>query len=163
MYNEFTKKVTDLRLVNIPVAGSQIDVNDLWLVSGVAMFFLLYFLRASLEQEFRNIKYVLDNKKEFSELVVMTQVFTPVASGVGGIFKGLYLAIWMLPGLLYCYVLYFDLYTYKAAAIYLGQNQLIKELFFETITVVAVGYMNLKCLLSQIRLQELLRQAPSLE
>jgi hypothetical protein len=45
----FEKRDIEFYTISIPLLGSFIDVNDLWLVSGVVMLFLLYLLGASLE------------------------------------------------------------------------------------------------------------------
>ncbi len=73
-YTALSSRDAEDELISIPVLGSQINFNDLWLVSGVLMFCLLYALRASLEQEYRNAKFIVDHKPHYRDLLVMNQV-----------------------------------------------------------------------------------------
>ena len=51
----FGKKELEIRQGTIPIISSAIDINDLWIVSGAVMAFLLYFLSRSYQQEIVNV------------------------------------------------------------------------------------------------------------
>jgi hypothetical protein len=147
--------------ITIPVLGSHIDVNDLWIVTGVGMLFLLYMLYASLRQEIRNIDFLKREKKEYLSLVLMNQVLTvPGAPQNCGV-KFVERSIWLGPSLIYLYVVYADMMYYNFSFIVVGRERLIIELFVELIALALVVYYNVLCLRAQIGLEEMIAEIPA--
>jgi hypothetical protein len=155
-FNALIAKDAEGETITIPVLGSQIDYNDLWLVSGVVMFCLLYMLYASLEQEYRNVKYVAENRPEFLDLVFMYQVSPALRLDVRPITTIAQNLLWLTPTGLYLYLFISDVATYPLSVAFAGSSRAIVEYFFEAVTVVAVIYADFRCMLSQSNLRKLL-------
>jgi hypothetical protein len=147
-------------VIVMPVLGSQIDFNDLWMVSGVIMFFLLYMLYASIEQEYRSVKFIAEHKKSYLDLVIMNQVMPLLrVQGNRVLHRVLYLVqaiILLSPALLYLYVFWSDWDTYEVSLAFVGRLRTITEYFFEGAILVAVIYINIRCLIAQTKLQQML-------
>jgi hypothetical protein len=155
-FNALVVKDAEGETVTIPVLGSQIDFNDLWLVSGVVMVCLLYALFASLEQEYRNVKYVAENKPEFLDLVFMYQVSPALRLDAKPVITIAQNLLWLTPTALYLYLFWSDVMTYSLSVAFAGSSRAIVEYFFEAATVVAVIYVDFRCMLSQSSLRKLL-------
>jgi hypothetical protein len=154
------KKDTDNDTITLPVLGSSIDINDLWIVSGGMMFFLLYFLRASQKQEERNIRYIQARKNdEFDDLVAMNQVLSPHSLDVGLFGKTLEWGFGLLPSFLYLYLAAVDLVTLDISFLYVGRTETFVENAIELLLVGAVVYNNIHCLVNQQNIRELIRPA----
>jgi hypothetical protein len=153
------KKDVDNDTLTLPVLGSAIDINDLWIVSGGIMFFLLYFLRVSLEQEYRNIKYVLDKKPQFAALVSMNQVLAPHAITAGPLGKLFELLLGLAPTLLFVYLWYGDIRTFDIGLLYVGREAYV-ESGIETALVALVAYTNIRCLINQAKIRGLIQKIP---
>lgn len=151
------KRDLDNDTITIPILGSVIDINDLWIVSGVLMFFLLHFLRASLEQEYRNISFIIKHKPEFATLAVINQVLVPHALNIGSFGRILELCVGLLPSIVYSYLCYLDLNTTSASLIYVGQLRTYVEYALECALVLMVIYVNVRCLYVQTRIRDLIR------
>jgi hypothetical protein len=155
-FNALVVKDAEGETITIPVLGSQIDFNDLWLVSGVVMFCLLYALYASLEQEYRNVKYVAENKPEFLDLVFMHQVSPALGLDAKPVTTMTQNLLWLTPTGLYLYLFWSDVVTYPLSVAFVGSSRAIVEYFFEAVTVVAVIYVDFRCMLSRSNLRKLL-------
>lgn len=153
----FEKKDIDLYTITIPLLGSFVDINDIWLISGVVMLFLLYLLRANLDQEYRNILYIFNNKQSYADLVGMTQVLSVMTLDSNLLTRIVHGLVWMMPTILYVYLLALDLNSYKIGLIYLPTSLTIGAILPEVITVILVGIFNVLSLLSHLRVRELLR------
>jgi hypothetical protein len=155
------KKDTDNDTITLPVLGSSIDINDLWIVTGGMMFFLLYFLRTSQKQEERNIRYIRAHKSEFDELVAMYQVLSPHSLDVGPFGKSVEWGFGLLPSFLYLYLAYVDLTSLDISFLYVGPTETFAENAIELLLVGAVVYNNVQCLLNQQNIRELIKPAYS--
>lgn len=153
---QYSIKVVDLYTITIPLLGSSIDINDLWLISGVVMMFLLYLLRASLEQERRNICYVRDRKSEFIDVVVMSQVLSVLSVKMNPVFRVIEGAIWLTPTFLYIWLLCIDYSTIQAGQLLLEGYGLLFSVLPEFLAVVLVGYFNVRCLMSHFAIRNLI-------
>jgi hypothetical protein len=153
-YNALIAKDATSDAISIPFFGSIVDYNDLWLVSGVIMIFLLSALYLSLEQERRNAKYIFDRKHSYWDLVVMNQVLWVRRPRLFA--KILLSVVWLMPTFLYLYLFYSDLDTYDLSVITIGRSRSNLEYFLEGATVALVVYTNLICLLSLHRLRRLI-------
>jgi hypothetical protein len=160
-YEALISKDAEGAAIAIPVLGSQIDFNDLWLVSGVIMFFLLYMLYASIEQEYRNVRFIAEHKRSYLQLVVMNQVLSVLRAQNNPIAASAQKLVWLSPALLYIYLFWSDLHTYQVSVAFVGRARTIGEYFFEGVTVLAVVYANVRCVMAQAKLQEVLRDAAS--
>jgi hypothetical protein len=153
------KKDTDNDTITLPVLGSSIDLNDLWIVSGGMMFFLLYFLRASQKQEERNIRYIQAHNNEFDDLVAMNQVLSPHSLDVGPLGKMLEWGFGLLPSFLYLYLAIVDWVTLGVSFLYVGRAETFVENAIELLLVGAVVYNNFHCLVNQQNIRKLIRPA----
>lgn len=151
----FEKRDIEFYTISIPLLGSFIDVNDLWLVSGVVMLFLLYLLGASLEQEHPNIAYILENKKSYVNLIAMNQVLSVLTIGVSRFVKAVEIFFWLTPTFLYLYLLYEDLTDFKVGLIYLPKYHTVIIAIVETTIVLLVAYLNVRCLRWHLRVRDL--------
>jgi hypothetical protein len=151
------KRDTDNDTITLPLLGASIDINDLWIVSGGMMFFLLYFLRTSQNQEERNIRYILSNKREFMDLVAMNQVLSPHAIGLGLVGKSVEWCFGLLPSLLYVYLAYLDWDSIAVSFLYVGKSRTYVEYGFESLLILFVIYNNVMCLWNQNRIRNLIR------
>jgi hypothetical protein len=143
-------------VVAIPVLGSQIDFNDLWMVSGVIMFFLLYMLYASIEQEYRSVKFIAEHKKSYLDLVIMNQVMPLLRVHGNRVLYVVQTIILLSPTWLYLYVFWSDWDTYEVSLAFVGRLRTIIEYFVEGTIVVAVIYVNIRCVRAQAKLQQVL-------
>lgn len=156
-YNALIAKEATSEAIAIPLLASEVDYNDLWLVSGVIMFCLLCALYASREQEFRNAKYIFNYKPQYADLVIMNQVLS-WQSDVKPITKFIQALFWLLPTYLYLYLFYSDLETYSLSVIIVGRSRSIIEYFIEGMMVIAVICANILCLRSQYKLRNLFQK-----
>jgi hypothetical protein len=156
----FAKQDSDTYVVKIPLIGSYVDVNDLWVVSGIVLFFLLYFLKASLEQEYRNVDYILNNKSHLAKLVKLNQVVSTLGqhpNHLVAIFrKSFQVIIWLIPTYLYAYLLITDLSTASVGYVLLPARTIFIQSAAEIVTVALVIWMNISSLVSHLRLQSLI-------
>jgi hypothetical protein len=157
-YKALIAKDAENEVISIPVLGSQINFNDLWLVSGVLMFCLLYALRASLEQEYRNARFIVERKPLYANLLSMNQVLSlqSDANLIARIIQGI---VWIAPSCLYLYLFYSDCVTYPYNVAIVGQLRTIVEYFLEGGAVFLVIFQNVQCLRAQYKLQKLLGSA----
>lgn len=155
------KRDMDNNTITLPVLGSSIDINDLWMASGGMMFFLLYFLRTSQKQEERNIKYIQARKKEFDDLVVMTQVLSPHSLEVGTLGKMVEWGFGLMPSFLYLYLAVQDWRSFDLSILYLGQTETFVEYAIELLLVGFVVYNNVQCLMNQQNIRKLIKPAYS--
>jgi hypothetical protein len=151
------KRDTDNDTITLPLLGAWIDINDLWIVSGGMMFFLLYFLRTSQNQEERNIRYILSNKREFMDLVAMNQVLSPHAIGLGLVGKSVEWCFGLLPSFLYVYLAYLDWDSIAVSFLYVGKCRTYVEYGLESLLILFVIYNNVMCLWNQDRIRNLIR------
>lgn len=151
------KKDIDNDTITLPLLGSSIDINDLWIVSGGLMFFLLYFLRVSQKQEERNIKYIHEEKREFGDLVAMNQVLSPHAIGLSPFGKSLEWLFGLLPSFLYFYLAYLDWQTIQISLLYTGEIHTYVAWGIELFLTVVVIYNNVRCLQNQNTIRSLIR------
>lgn len=161
----FVKKDIETYTIPIPLLGSHVDINDLWLVSGVVMLFLLYFLRASQEQEHRNISYILTlpDRKELGRRVVLNQVLTALTLHSHRFVRFVQFCIWLTPTFLYAWLLYLDSTTIDVGYILLPHNSsTLVEISAEFVVVLLVLYMNLRCFVSHRNVQGLIAQLETL-
>lgn len=153
---KFFEKDIETYIIKIPLLGSTVDINDLWLVSGVVMFFLLYFLKASLVQERLNIKYIIDNKPELGKLIVLNQVVT-VSAHTNPVVKVFQLCVALAPTFLYLYLFYMDATTREIGYFLLdGWYFNDGQTWVEAATIALVVYMNFGCLYHYLRVQEMI-------
>jgi hypothetical protein len=155
------KRDTDDDTITLPLLGATIDINDLWMVSGGMMFFLLYFLRTSQKQEERNIRYIHAHKDEFDNLVAMNQVLSPHSLDVGPLGKMLEWGFGLMPSFLYLYLAYEDWGTLDISFLYVGRTETYVENAIELLLVGVVVYNNVRCLMNQHNIRELIRPAYS--
>src|SRR5271156_6823327 len=125
------KREIDNDTIALPLLGTVIDINDLWIVSGGIMFFLLYFLHASQKQEERNIRYVCAYRPAFENLVAMNQVLTPHGIEVGGIGRVLEWGFGLLPSFLYIYLAVLDFSSVDISFLDIGRPETIVEYVIE--------------------------------
>jgi hypothetical protein len=156
-YNALIAKEATSEAISIPLLGSEIDYNDIWLVSGVFMFWLLLALYASSEQEYRNLRFIFEQKPQYADLVIMHQVLH-LLSGIKSVGRIVLALVWMMPTYLYLYLFYTDLDTYSLSVISVGRSRTHVEYGLEAITVIGVILANIGCLRSQIRLLGLLNR-----
>ncbi|MBV8753112.1 MAG: hypothetical protein JO328_09645 [Hyphomicrobiales bacterium] len=152
----YANKVVDAFTITIPLFGASIDINDLWLISGLMMVFLLYLLRASLEQEYRNILYVKDHKKYFMDLIIMTQILSVLSFKLSPRFRRLEYVIWLTPTFLYVCLLYSDWSTLSAGEVLVGWYGQLYSTLPEFLVVVMVGYFNIRCFRSHEKIRDLI-------
>jgi len=130
--------------------------NDRWIVSGVMMFFLLYFLKASTQQEKRNVQYIQKRLPHLCELLELNQVLSILEARSNPLVKCLYGIIWPMPTLLYAYLLYLDIDSRKVGYIFVGVPATEIQLSLEGIVVLLVVYMNVSCLRIHLELRKLI-------
>jgi hypothetical protein len=155
--NLFANKDIDFDTVTVPLLGAAIDINDLWLISGLAMIFLLYFLRASLEQEHRNIRYVIDNKVEYVPVILMNQVLSVLSVRMHLAVRIIEFLVWMIPTFLYLWLLIIDYSTYSVGQIFLENTGLLWAIWPEVVAVTLVGYFNFRCFGSHSKIRDIVR------
>src|SRR3954463_7629279 len=154
---KFLEKDIETYIIKIPLLGSTVDINDLWLVSGVVMFFLLYFLKASMVQECLNIKYIIDHKPELGNLVVLNQVVTISAAHENPLLKAFQRWIALSPTFLYLYLFYKDFDTRQVGYFLLdGWFFNDGQTLIEGVTIALVVYMNFGCLYHHLRIQRMI-------
>lgn len=153
------KRDIDNDTIALPLLGSVIDINDLWIVSGGLMFFLLYFLRASQKQEERNVGYIRNNMSAFDDLVAMNQVLSPHALDVGPVGKALEWIFGLLPSFLYVYLAALDWCSIDFSYLYIGKTKTYVEYGVEIILIILVVYNNVKCLMNQQNIRTLIEPA----
>ncbi len=153
------KREIDNDTIALPLLGTVIDINDLWIVSGGIMFFLLYFLRASQKQEERNIRYVCAHKPAFEDLVAMNQVLTPHGIGVGNIGKVLEWGFGLLPSFLYIYLAVLDFGSVDISLLDIGRAKTVIEYVIEALLIGVVVYNNILCLRNQGTIRGLIKAA----
>jgi hypothetical protein len=151
------KKDLDNDTITLPVLGSAIDINDLWIASGAMMFFLLHFLRTSLEQEYRNIRYIINHKPQFATLAVMNQVLAPHAINIGQLGRAVEFCVVMLPSILYFYLCYLDWDSLLVSFLYIGRSKTYLEFGLEILLSVMVCYVNIRCRIVQTKIRENIR------
>lgn len=151
------KKDLDNDTITIPILGTAININDLWIVSGALMFFLLHFLRASLQQEYRNIKFIIQHKPEFAQLAIMNQVLAPHGLNMGYFGQILELGVGLLPSIVYSYLWCLDLSTTGVSLVYVGELRTYLEYSLEAALVLMVIYVNVRCLYMQFKIRNLIR------
>jgi hypothetical protein len=159
MIEAMIKREADNDTITLPLLGSSIDINDLWIVSGGMMFFLLYFLRTSQKQEERNIRYIQARTNEFDDLVAMNQVLSPHSLDVGLLGKILEWGFGLLPSFLYLYLAYEDWSTIDVSTLYVGRTETFWEYAIELLLVGVVIYNNVRCLMNQQNIRNLIRPA----
>lgn len=159
MIEAMIKREADNDTITLPLLGSSIDINDLWIVSGGMMFFLLYFLRTSQKQEERNIGYIQARTNEFDDLIAMNQVLSPHSLDVGPLGKMLEWGFGLLPSFLYLYLAYEDWSTMDVSTLYVGRTETFWEYAIELLLVGVVIYNNVRCLMNQQNIRNLIRPA----
>lgn len=158
----YLKKDIEEYTIQIPLWGSSIDINDLWILSAFGMSFLLYLYRASLEGEYRIITYIRDTRPQFAELVTMSQVLSILSIGEGAFYRYLEKFLYLLPTWLNCYLLWQDLQTYKISVMDVAWTQTLVEYGLEIVMVATVVFLNFKCLGSQKKVREAVEQLVAL-
>jgi hypothetical protein len=154
---KFLEKEIETYIIKIPLLGSTVDINDLWLVSGVVMFFLLYFLKASLIQEYLNISYIIENKPELGNMVVLNQVVTISASHANRLVTLFQRLVALVPTFLYLYLFYTDFMTRNIEHFLLDRWYFIQgNILVEAVTIALVVYMNFGCLLHHLQIQKMI-------
>jgi hypothetical protein len=147
------EKDTTGAVISIPVLGSQIDFNDLWIVSGGVMLCLLYMLYASIEQERRNVEFIASEKKQYLTLMFMNLVLPSPQMQENAASTFIKRLAWLSPSLLYIYFFWADLYYYYFSFVLLGRQRSVIEYCVETIFVLFGIYYNILCLNAQTKLE----------
>jgi hypothetical protein len=123
------------------------------------MLFLLYFLRASQEQEYRNLLYIFDNRRDRGHRVVLNQVLSVLTLHSNPFVRFLQACVWLTPTFLYAYLFYLDARTIEVGYILLEHNSsTIVQLWLEFVAVALMLYINLKCFVSHRGIQSLIAQ-----
>lgn len=153
-YNALIAKDATSEAISIPLLSSFVDYNDLWLVSGIIMFCLLFALNASFGQELRNGKYIFERKPLYADLLIMNQLITLQSASRSAV-RVLQAIVWLLPTYLYLYLFYTDLDTYDLSVIMVGQSRSLLEYSLEGATVIGVVIANILCFRTQLVLRTL--------
>ena len=110
----FGRKELEIRQGTIPIISSAIDINDLWIVSGAVMAFLLYFLSRSYQQEIVNVTYIKEKFPPFFEVVKKLQVLAHFTRYQSDFIR---LPFFMLPSIVQVWLLCEELKTYEIGKI----------------------------------------------
>lgn len=155
---EFVRRDTDFFSVTIPALGITLDTNDLWLVSGGGMSFLLFLLSSSLHQEARNLTYIARYWPGFARIGAMNQTLSYRAVGSSSAYEVVRSIFWFIPTILYIYIILSDWQTSTVSTIYLGRCHSNLEFLCEVGILFVVIVLNWRCLSRQRELENLVRQ-----
>ncbi len=137
-----TKLRTEALSIRLPFFGMVIDVNDLGLISGVFLAFILSVLYVGIDRETDNLNRAMqrakgattdERKKENLELLLMTQVLASKKGATYGVHILLLVVV-----LIYGLVFWSDLTTYPIAVTLEGRPRALMETAFDVIVFVIV-------------------------
>ncbi len=140
-----TKLRTEALSIRLPFFGMVIDVNDLGLIGGVFLAFILSVLYVGIDRETDNLSRAMrrargaktqERKKENLELLLMTQVLASKKGATYGVHVLLVAVI-----LIYLLVFLSDLMTFHVAVALEGLRTAIMETAFDTVAFVVVVFL----------------------
>lgn len=137
--------------VRIPLLGLQMDMNDLGLISGITLFFLMYIFLLLLTREEENInqatdKAVQSKNKDNLRLLLMVQVFSSPSKSKTGVTSAVYLAF-ALPFLLHLRILFTDIADpdSRATGIYLiGYPSFYAQMITEILCLFGILWVSIR-------------------
>ncbi|HUC61404.1 MAG TPA: hypothetical protein VMF53_05565 [Alphaproteobacteria bacterium] len=156
--DEYIKRDLAEEIIPIPLVGSWINVNDLWMVGGAVMAFLLFLLKASLTQEYRNLHYIRSNLPAYMDLAIMSQDISALTLNVGRFYGVTRAFIMFLPSMVYSWLVYWDFRTYQIPYMVVSTRETNFEYALESLMLLVVLWLNLTCYRSQSRLHNLVRE-----
>lgn len=152
-----------VQFIEIPFSGNAIDVNDLGVFGGISLIIILLLLRFSLSREIKNLnfsfKQAFFHKKldNFYHLLAIRQVLT--IPEMAGETKNQTLSVctkWicLLPLIVISFCVYYDFYSISYYGVY-EWNFVLTHLTAESICVVFILWLSLRCLERQIHIDEI--------
>lgn len=151
------RKAIDQSVLSIPLFGAQIDYEDLWLVSAVAMVFLLFLLWSSVEQEYRVARHIADRRPNYLELMLITHDRSWLRAGKGA--SIVRAVCWLVPTIGTAHLLYSaDLFSFELSGVLGSTERAIVEYAIEIASFFLLAYLNVRSLLAEMRLQRLLHE-----
>jgi len=151
----YAKKELELRQSPIPIIGSIIDINDIWVVSAVIMSFLLYFLDKSYQQEIRNAMFVKLYHRRYFNIIKTNQVLAHF-SDHKSVFVGLLrIIVFALPSIFQMWLLYENLKTFSVAGLLVSEFENYLEYFFELASSVMLFIVNIQVWRSHEKLERI--------
>jgi len=82
--NYYIQKSIDENSFHIPIFNVQLDVNDLWVLSGILNCYLMFLLVTCFDREYDDLKLALKkiSSSEDAELILSTQMFGKPSNGI---------------------------------------------------------------------------------